>query len=233
MKTLSNYIEEKLVINKEYNKREIKVSSHDELLSKLEEIFKNEGPGTKDKPINLNNLDVSEVIEFNSLFKYLDFKYIDISDWELTNATNVENMFSSESLISVGDLSDWKFPKLKKMIAMFYKCKNLQSVGDISNWDISNVKSISLLFAGCFELTNIGDISDWNIQNLISSRSMFLDCNMLRNVGDLNKWKIVRKPRTLTQLMNKINNKDFNADYMFSNSIVENTPIWYKKYAIK
>ena len=58
----------------------------------------------------------------------------DISNWDLSNVTNMGFMFS-ESQFN-GDISNWDVSNVTNMIGMFYKS---QFNGDISKWDVSNV----------------------------------------------------------------------------------------------
>ena len=102
MKTLNQYIQEKLVINKDYCGATIVVKSFDELRKIIEDRYDKLGPGTKRKPIDFNDIDVSNLDSFYSndfynndrgLFSRTRFKYIDISDWDVSNITNMSYMF--------------------------------------------------------------------------------------------------------------------------------------------
>ena len=84
MKTLNQYIQEKLIINKDYNDNTIVVKSFDELRKIIEDRYDKLGPGTKRNPIDFNDIDVSNVDSFCSkellgLFQGIQVKYIDIS----------------------------------------------------------------------------------------------------------------------------------------------------------
>ena len=126
MKTLNQYIKEKLIINKDYRDNTIIVKSFDELRKIIEDRYDTLGEGTEQKPIDFNDIDVSNIDSFYSrnidkgIFEGIKFKYIDISDWDVSNVTN--------------------------MVAMFFRCEKLESVGDISEWDVSNVTDMGLCF---------------------------------------------------------------------------------------
>ena len=111
MKQLNQYIKEKLIINKDYQGATIVVKSFDELRNIIEDRYNKLGPGTKRKPIDFNDIDVSNIDSFydkysGGIFKGTKFKYIDVSNWDVSNVTN--------------------------MTALFYMCKDLKSVGNIS-----------------------------------------------------------------------------------------------------
>ena len=89
MKTLNQYIQEKLIINKDY--RGVKTStqkSFAELRKIIEDRYDKFGAGAKQNPIDFNDIDVSNLNYFrnkNSLFdkgifEGTKFKHINISD---------------------------------------------------------------------------------------------------------------------------------------------------------
>ena len=129
MKPLNQYIKEKLIINKDYRDNVITVKSFDELRKIIEDRYDKLGPGTKQDPIDFNDIDVSNIDSFYSntyyrgLFEGTKFKYIDISDWDVLNVVSMQDMFHGcYELESVGDLSYWDVSKLTDMYSMFYDC---------------------------------------------------------------------------------------------------------------
>ena len=64
MKPLNQYIKEKLIINKNYNDGKIVVKSFDELRKIIENRYKKLGAGTKQNPIDFNDIDVSNLHYF-------------------------------------------------------------------------------------------------------------------------------------------------------------------------
>ena len=155
MKTLNQYIKEKLIINKDYHDTKIVVKSSDELRKIIEQRYEEYGPGTKLNPIDFNDIDVSNIDSFcndkdTGIFDGMDFKYIDISDWDVSNVKSMYDMFfACNKLKSVGDLSKWNVSKVTDMWGMFYQCEKLKSVGDISGWNVSKVKYKIDMFDKC------------------------------------------------------------------------------------
>ena len=153
MKSLHQYIKEKLIINKDYNDGKILVKSFDELRKIIENRYKKLGAGTKQNPIDFNDIDVSNLQYFynnedKGIFEYTKFKYIDISNWDVSN--------------------------IKSMRGMFFMCKELKSVGDISEWDVSNVTSMTSMFDGCILFNQ--DLSKWNVSKVRWYSYMFDGC---------------------------------------------------------
>ena len=153
MKSLNQYIKEKLIINKDYRDNMIVVKTFDELRKIIEDRYKKLGRGTKQKPIDFNDVDVSNLQYFynnedKGIFEYTKFKYIDISDWDVSN--------------------------IKSMRGMFFMCKELKSVGDISEWDVSNVTSMTSMFDGCILFNQ--DLSKWDVSKVRWYSYMFDGC---------------------------------------------------------
>ena len=152
MKQLNQYIKEKLIINKDYHDNMIVVKSFDELRKIIEDRYKKLGPGTKQNPIDFNDIDVSNLDSFcnnrQGIFEETKFKYIDISDWDVSNVYDMSNMFyRCEKLMTVGDLSNWDVSNVISMYSMFYHCKRFAC--DLSDWNVSKVESHYYMFDGC------------------------------------------------------------------------------------
>ena len=129
MKTLTKYLNEKLIINKDYKDASnytCAPKTFEELRKIIEDRYNKFGPGTKQKPIDFNDVDVSNIDSFydedndKGIFEDTKFKYINISDWDVSN--------------------------VKNMWGMFYSCKQLKSVGDLSNWNVSKVNYMNNMF---------------------------------------------------------------------------------------
>ena len=176
MKSLVNYIfeklvifpsqvDERLVVNKDYNDPyTCAPTSWEELRKIIKDRYYKLGPGTKQKPIDFNDVDVNNIDSFynkdtnNGIFDETKFEYIDISDWDVSNVKNMMGTFSGcKNLKSVGDLSKWNVSNVKNMSYMFHVCVQLKSVGDLSNWNVSKVKNTFCMFMN----SGITNKPDW------------------------------------------------------------------------
>ena len=182
MKTLNQYIKEKLIINKDYRDNKIVVKSFNELKNIIVDRYIKLGAGTKENPIDFNDIDVSNLDSFcndksEGIFEKTKFKYIDISYWNVSNVTNMSYMFyMCKELKSVGDLSNWDVSNVTLMRTMFSYCSKLKSLGDISGWDVSNVTDMNSMFYSCESFNQ--DISGWDVSNVIHSTYMFEKCQI-------------------------------------------------------
>ena len=129
MKTLNQYIKERLIINKDYNGINIVAPrTFDELKEIIDDRDDKLGPGTKENPIDFNDIDVSNFDSFCGkygigIFEETNFKYIDISDWDVSNIKSMRNMFfMCTELKSVGDISKWNVSKVMYKYHTFYNC---------------------------------------------------------------------------------------------------------------
>ena len=221
MKSLTKYLNEKLVINKYYkNSYTYAPTSFDELREIIEDRYDKLGAGTKTNPIDFNDVDVSNISSFYDeninigIFERTKFEYIDISDWDVSKVKDMSYMFCGcNNLISVGDLSNWNVSKVEGMSVMFSNCEQLKSVGDLSNWKVSGVKNMFYMFQGCEQLKSVGDLSNWDVSKVENMWNMFYSCKQLKSVGDLSNWDVSK----VKYMFN-----------MFKESGIINIPDWYK-----
>ena len=139
MKTLQNYITEKILINKN---SKIAYNYHPKTKHELKDIIKQkiESEGNE---CNLNDIDTSNITDMSWLFKDSNFNG-DISRWNVSNVKRMDNMFVDSEFN--GDISNWDVSNVTSMYGMFYKS---EFNGDISNWDVSNVKFKLYMFDEC------------------------------------------------------------------------------------
>ena len=88
MKSLVNYIQEKLIIKKS---KAINYKYFPQTKKELQDIIlkriKEDGNGA-----DLNDIDVSEITDMSGLFEGTDFNG-DISSWDVSNVINMHNVF--------------------------------------------------------------------------------------------------------------------------------------------
>ncbi len=166
MKSLTNYIQEKLVIKK--NKRidyKYFPQTKKELKDIIEQRIKEEG-----NEVNLNDIDVSKITDMSYLFDDTYFNG-DISKWDVSNVTNMHNMFFNCRAFNQ-DISKWDVSNVTNMSSMFKWCKTFNQ--DISEWYVSNVVDMDYMFFDCEKFNQ--DISEWDVSNVRFSLFIFTNC---------------------------------------------------------
>ena len=189
MKSLNQYIQEKLIINKDYRDAKIAVKSFDELRKIINDRYNKLGHGTKQNPIDFNDIDVSNIDSFynedKGIFEETRFKYIDISYWDVSNIKSMRSMFyECDELESTGDISSWDVSNVNDMSYMFYMCRSLNQ--NLSSWDVSNVAYMSYAFFFCESFNK--NISSWDVSNVTNMNFMFAGCESFNQ--DLSSWDV-------------------------------------------
>ena len=153
MKSINEYIQEKLIIKKSKYKYFPKTKK--ELQDIINNRIKQEGNN-----VDLNDIDVSKITDMSELFEGTDFNG-NISNWDISNVTDIGYMFYECGAFNQ-DISNWNVSNVKDMRFMFYGCKSFNQ--DISRWDVSNVIDMSYMFYGCKSFNQ--DISRWDVASV-------------------------------------------------------------------
>ena len=191
MNSLRHYIVEKFQIGKDYKRQyAYQPKDKEELIECIIEKIRKEGLGTEDNPLDLNDIDTSKITDMSELFDIIDGKlqflskngHFDISDWDVSNVTNMEYMFGNSNFN--GDLSDWDVSNVTNMNSMFRYSEFTGKNGDIGHWNVSNVKSMRNMFGGSrFD----GDISNWDVSNVENKLFMLDNCPLQKHPPKWNK----------------------------------------------
>ena len=167
MKSLTQYIQEKLVIKKRNNIFDYKYfpETKRELKDIIKKRIEQEG-----KEVDLNDIDTSKITDMSYLFDGFDFNG-DISKWNVSNVTNMQSMFLG-CLSFNQDISGWDVSKVTNMAYMFAECESFNQ--DISRWDVSKVNQMYSMFFMCLSFNQ--DISRWNVSKVTSMVDIFYKC---------------------------------------------------------
>ena len=123
MKSLTRFIQEKLIINSLQEKLVIKKGNHynyfpetkEELKAIIKQRIKDEG-----NEVDLNDIDTSKITDMEGLFWRTDFNG-DISNWDVSNVTDMYGMFADCNKFNQ-DISTWDVSNVTDMQDMFYNC---------------------------------------------------------------------------------------------------------------
>ena len=179
MKEITNYISEKLKLSKT-SAGKYKPDYMFELKKWIKEQLKEQGPNA-----DLNGVDVSNFQYLDNLFNDIRKEYaiqnIDISQWDVSNCTNMECMFYGCDEFDC-DLSNWDVSKVTTMQGMFSDCKHFKGTG-LDKWDVSKCEDFRSTFLECAALDV--DLDGWEIKKDAQVTSAtFVHCGLKQ----LPKW---------------------------------------------
>ena len=116
MKSLKNYIQEKLIIKKsKATNYKYFPKSKEELKDIIKQCIKAEG-----KEVDLNDIDVSNITNMSNLFEETNFNG-DISKWDVSNVKYMSYMFHRCEQFNQ-DISSWDVSNVQTKDKMFNDC---------------------------------------------------------------------------------------------------------------
>ena len=184
MKSLNQYIIEKILINKSSKLYKIKVESKDQLKSIIWERYIN-----NISFVYLSDIDVSELDDLSGIFEILNnLEVVDISGWDTSNVITMEDMFCfCGKLKNIIGIENLDVSNVEYANNMFYECKNLVEL-DLTNWNLISLEYASYMFYGCSNLKIIKNIENWQLPNIKDVYRMFSYCTKLD--VDLSNWDL-------------------------------------------
>ena len=141
------------------------------------------------RDISMSDWDVSQVTNMDNLFKEIeDYEIEPLGKWDVSNVESMEGMFDNYlgAFIDVEDLSKWDVSNVKNMKNMFRKCDFNYKKSQTFKWDVSNVENMEGMFYDCRSFN--GDLSNWNVSSVENMKEMFYGCESFNK--DLSKWNV-------------------------------------------
>ena len=185
MKQLKQLVSEKLLIRNKPDK--VDTSFFPETTQELKNMIYNEieKHGIE---CSLNHICTSKITNMSGLFNGRNnFPLLkkfngDISLWDVSNVTNMSQMFESCYKFN-GDISGWDVSNVTHMPGMFFEAKSFNQ--DISKWDVSKVIYASMMFCDAESFNQ--PIGNWNVSSMEYFNMMFNKAKSFNQ--DLSKWK--------------------------------------------
>ena len=110
---------------------------------------------------DINQWDVSAIVDMKDLFRYKRSFNCDISSWDVSHVTTMSGMFYNATAFN-GDMSSWDVSNVTTMSGMFWGASSFN--GDMSSWDVSNVTTMYVMFNWAHSFNQ--DLSSWDVSNV-------------------------------------------------------------------
>ena len=107
----------------------------------------------------------------------------DIGSWDVTNLTNMNNMFANAKSFNQ-DISNWDVSNVTNMSGMFLNAHKFNQ--NLNNWVVSSVRFMSYMFAGAIKFNQ--NIVDWDVGNVIGMVGMFNSTPLFNQ--DISNWDV-------------------------------------------
>ena len=122
--------------------------------------------------LDLSNFDTSNVTNMQSMFSGMsNLTTLDLSNFNTSKVTNMAAMFYTTSNLTTLNLSSFNTSQVTNMRHMFYGMPNLTSL-NLSNFDTSQVTDMQYMFYGMSNLTTL-DLSNFDTSKVTNMKAMF------------------------------------------------------------
>ena len=128
---------------------------------------------------DISDWDVSNVTDMSYMFAHAVAFNQDISDWDVSNVTDMHSMFCGATEFNQ-DISNWDVSSVTNMTSMFNQ--DVAFNQDISKWDVSNVINMNCMFRMATSFNQ--DLSKWNLSSVKNKEGMFFETAMETNYDD-------------------------------------------------
>ena len=130
---------------------------------------------------DISSWDVSNVTNMQNMFYKAKYFNQDISSWDVSNVTNMQGLFFGAHSFNQ-PIGSWDVSNVNNFATMFFSAINFNQ--DISSWDVSNATEMALMFGGAINFNQ--PISSWDVSNVIGFTAMFL--NAWEFNQDISSW---------------------------------------------
>ena len=143
--------------------------------------------------IDLSNFDTSNVTNMSKMFalssNLRNIKGID--NFNTSKVIDMSMMFSYCAKLEGLNLSNFNTKNVTNFYKMFNSCRNLKEIKGLNYFITNNVTDMSLMFSSCEQLEYL-DITSFNTENVTSMNQMFLFCKKLKGIKGINNFSVKR-----------------------------------------
>ena len=130
---------------------------------------------------NISNWDVSKVTDTSLMFYNASAFNQDIGSWNVSNVINIGGMFNAAFSFNQ-NIGNWNVSKVTKMTSMFFDATNFNQ--NIGNWNVSNVTDMYAMFYNAAAFNQ--NIGNWDVSKVRDMRGMFRNTPFNQNIGNWN-----------------------------------------------
>mgnify|MGYP001269487308 FL=1 len=130
----------------------------------------------------ISNWDTSSVTYMQSLFYEGSSFNQPLNKWNVSNVTNMRNMFAYCSFNQ--PLNNWDVSNVNTMERMFWTATYFNQ--PLNKWNVSNVEDMAWMFMGSMSFNQ--PLNNWNVSNVTNMWYMFLNATSFNQ--PLNKWNV-------------------------------------------
>ena len=184
-------------------------------------------PGDNSTLVPFSNIVTTLMMDMSDMFKLTSFNE-DISEWDVSSVTNMNNVFDGVLLFN-RPLNNWDVSKVESMNSMFLNASVFNQ--PLNSWDVSAVKNMQSMF---FNATAFNQpLNNWDVSKVENMAYMFFNATAFNQ--PLNNWDVSKVENMAGMFLNAsvfnqpLNNWDVskveNMDVMFQNANVFNQPL--------
>ena len=126
---------------------------------------------------------VSDYLNGGARKQRVVIKYGEISNWDVSNVTNMDDMFRSAESFNQ-PLNKWDVSNVTDMTSMFVNAQSFNQ--PLNNWNVSNVFDMSFMFAGAESFNQ--PLNKWNVSKVTYVTFMFDGARSFNQ--PLNNWNV-------------------------------------------
>ncbi|MCF8294850.1 MAG: BspA family leucine-rich repeat surface protein, partial [Bacteroidales bacterium] len=149
---------------------------------------------------DISNWDVSNVTDMSYMFYSTSFNQ-DISNWDVSHVTNFNYMLNGCPFNQ--DIGNWNVSAATSMLRMF--ASNNAFNQDISNWNVGLVTTMSYLFYNATSFNQ--DISNWDVSKVTNMSFMCYNATSFNQ--DISNWDVSKVTNMASMFYNA---SSFNQD---------------------
>ena len=158
------------------------------LVTDMESMFQGEPVPPDTFNQDLSTWDVSNVTNMKNMFQLAETFNQDISSWDVSSVTNMGNMFNNGNIASPGlfnqDISSWDVSSVTNMQQMFFNADSFNQ--DINGWNVSSVANMNSMFA--FSSVFNQDLNSWDVSSVTNMGDMFNRATSFD--GNISSWDV-------------------------------------------